>query len=66
MAEHGKIKEDFLHRFMTPRHEIPSRNAFSDIFNRHDPDEADHVFACLSRGRAKRPAAEFPDNINRH
>ena len=36
MALYGRLKEDFLRRFLTLRHGIPSHDAFSDLFNALD------------------------------
>ena len=38
MALYGRLKEDFLRRFLTLRHGIPSHDAFSDLFNALDPE----------------------------
>ena len=52
MEPFGRSKEQFLHRFMTLEHGIPSHDAFSALFGVLDPD-------CLGRAPL-RLAADWP------
>ena len=47
MALYGRLKEDFLRRFLTLRHGIPSHDAFSDLFNALDPENFQTVLLRL-------------------
>ena len=53
MARFGRSKPEFPRRFMTLDHGIPSRDAFSDLFNALDPGGLRDALSELASGRGE-------------
>ena len=54
MARFGSSKLEFLRKFMKLKHGVPSRDAFSDLFNALDPGGLRGALSELSSSRGER------------
>ncbi len=61
MAPFGREKKDFLRRFMTLKHGLPSPEAFSDLFTCLNPQELGRTLTRLSVAWSDRLKARLPD-----
>ena len=51
MAQYGTAKQEYLRRFLTLKHGIPSHDTFSRVFRLLDPDQFRACFRKLTVGR---------------
>ena len=55
MARFGRAKEDLLRKFLSPKHGIPGRDAFPDLFAILDPAGVNRALSRLAGGLGGHP-----------
>ncbi len=64
MAPFGRDRKDFLRRFMTLKHGLPSPEAFSDLFTCLNPQERGRTLTRLSVDWSHRLKDRLPEEVD--